>query len=37
MRIYTRKEGEKVVQITLYEADNSDRVSSGSLTVILSQ
>ena len=28
MKIYKRKNGEEVVQLTLYEADNSDRVSS---------
>ena len=31
MRIYTRKKGEEVVQLTLYEADNSYRVSSRSV------
>ena len=31
MRIYMRKKGEEEVKFTLYEADNSDRVSSGSL------
>ena len=31
MRIYMRKKGEEVVQLTLYKADNSDRVSSRSV------
>ena len=30
MRIYMKKKGEEVVQLTLYKADNSDRVSSRS-------
>ena len=31
MRIYMRKKGEEVIQLTLYEADNSYRVSSRSV------